>query len=146
VPALVAVLLGAACYEAAVALGALDVGPLPGDGPPGSGVVIGAAWVALVLAAGLVAVSPQRPLVWLLAPAAAALVVARFYSYDPYYAPARRRMSDGGAVDGSWVALLCVAAVFAAAAVPTRPRVGRVATVTVLLLSFATVAFEGAGH
>jgi hypothetical protein len=135
-----------ACYEAAVALGALAVGPLPGEEPAGEGVLLGLAEAALVLAAGFAAVSPRRPFVWLLAPVAAALVVARFYSFDPYYAPTLRRMSDGGVVAGRWVVFLGIAAVVAAAAVRMRPRVGAFLTVGVLVFSFVTVVFEGAGR
>jgi hypothetical protein len=145
-PLLVAVLLAAACYEAAVALGILHLGDAPGDGPPGEGVVLVAALAALVVAAGLAAFASRRRLVWLLAPAGVALVVARFYSYDPYYLPTLRRMSDDGAVSGRWVVFLCAAAATAAVAVRLRLRAGTFLTVAGTLLSFATVVFEGAGH
>jgi hypothetical protein len=140
------VLLAAACYEAAVALGILHLGDAPGDGPPGEGIVLVTALGALLVAAVVAAVLPRRRLVWLLAPAGVALVVARFYSYDPYYLPTLRRMSDGGAVDGRWVVFLCAAAVIAALAVRLRLRAGTFLTVAVSVLSFATVVFEGAGH
>jgi general stress protein CsbA len=143
---LVGVLLAAACYEGAVALGWLHLGKAPGEGPPGQGLVLVAALAALVVAAGLAAVAPRRPLVPLLAPAAAALVVARFYTYDPYYLPTLRRMSDGGAVAGRWVAFVCAAAAVAALTSRVRPRTGSFLTVAVLILCFGTVVFEGAGH
>jgi hypothetical protein len=129
--AVVAVLVGAACYEASVALRLLDVGPQPGQGPPSGGVVLVLALAALV--AGL-------------APAAAALVVARFFSFDPYYAPTLRRMSDGGAVSPAWVAFVAAAALAAGVALRTGRRSGAFLSAAVLVLSFATAVFEGAGH
>jgi hypothetical protein len=144
--AVVAVLVGAACYEASVALRLLDVGPQPGQGPPSGGVVLVLALAALVAGAALVAAAPRHPLAWLLAPAAAALVVARFFSFDPYYAPTLRRMSDGGAVSPAWVAFVAAAALAAGVALRTGRRSGAFLSAAVLVLSFATAVFEGAGH
>jgi hypothetical protein len=45
-----------------------------------------------------------------------------------------------------WVALVCAGAALAAGATRLRPRAGSFLTVAVLVLCFATVAFEGAGH
>jgi hypothetical protein len=144
---LVAVLAAAACYEAAVALGLLDVGPLPGQGPPGEEAVLLPALAALLVGTGLVIVASARPLAWLLAPAAAALVVARFFSFDPYYAPVLRRMSDGGAVSPAWVAFLAAAALTAGGLLRIGlRRSGAFLSAAILVLSFATVLFEGAGH
>jgi hypothetical protein len=140
------VLLAAAGYEAAVALGILHLGDAPGDGPPGEGIVLVTALAALLVAAVVAAVAPRRRLVWLLGPAGVALVVARFYSYDPYYLPTLRRMSDGGAVSGLWIVFLCVAAATAAVIGRLRPRPGSFLTAAVIVLGFVTVAFEGAGH
>ena len=143
---LVAVLAAAACYEAAVALGLVDVGPLPGQGPPREAAVLLPALGALLVGAVVVTLAHDRPLAWLLAPAAAALVVARFFSFDPYYAPTLRRMSDGGAVSPAWVAFVAVAALAAGIALRTGRRAGAFVSSAVLVLSFATVVFEGAGH
>jgi hypothetical protein len=144
---LVAVLAVAACYEAAVALRLLDVGPLSGQGPPGEDAVLLPALVALLVGTGLVIVASKRPLAWLLAPAAAALVVARFFSFDPYYAPVLRRMSDGGVVSPAWVAFVAADALAAGALLRLGfRRSGAFLSAAVLLLSFATVVFEGAGH
>jgi hypothetical protein len=94
----VLVVLTAAAYEAAAAFGWLSVGPEPGQAPVGNGLVLGAALLALIAGAGLCVLyaSHRRPradaLGSLIAPTAAAFVVARFYSFDPYYAPTLRRM------------------------------------------------------
>jgi hypothetical protein len=143
---LVAVLAAAACYEAAVALGLLDIGPLPGQGPPAEDAVLLPALAALLVGAGVVTVAYDRPLAWLLAPTAAALVVARFFSFDPYYAPTLRRMSDGGAVSPAWVGSVAAAALAAGIALRSGRRFGAFVSAVVLVLSFATVVFEGAGH
>jgi len=150
--AVLVVLTAAAAYEAAVAFGWLSVGPKPGEAPVGNGLVLGAALLALVAGAGLSAVyaSHRRPradaLGALIAPAAAAFVVARFYSFDPYYAPTLRRMSDDGLVAASWVYTLAGLALLAAILTRTRPRTGLGLTVLVLLMSAFTALAEGGGH
>jgi hypothetical protein len=82
----------------------------------------------------------------LLAPAAAAFVLARFYTYDPYYAPTLRRMSDDGLVADAWVYVLVGLALLAAVLVRLRPRAGLGATSLVMVLSAFTALAEGAGH
>ena len=149
---ILAVLAAATAYEAAVALGWLAVGPEPGQAPAGNGLVLGAAVLALFAGAGLCLVHAWGPgpevdaLGWLLAPAAAAFVLARFYTYDPYYAPTLRRMSDDGLVADSWVYMLVGLALLAGALVRIRPRAGLGATALVLLLSAVTALAEGGGH
>jgi hypothetical protein len=149
---ILAVLAAATAYEAAVALGWFAVGPEPGQAPSANGVVLGAAVFALVAGAGLCLVhawdrQPQvDALASLVAPAAAAFVLARFYSYDPYYAPTLRRISDDGLVPDSWVYLLVGLALLAAVLVRIRPRAGLSATALVLLLSALTALAEGSGH
>jgi hypothetical protein len=102
-----------------------------------AGVYLGLA--STVVAAGAVIVAPW----WtrLLPLAAAAFLVARFESYDAYYAPALRRMSDGGLVSPLWVWFLCAEAV----AVAFVPRAQAVAA-AVLLLIACTALLAGAGH
>jgi hypothetical protein len=149
---ILAVLAAAAAYEAAVALGWLDIGPEPGQAPPANDVVLRVAGFALLAGAGLCLVRAWAPLTQvdalalLLAPAAVAFVLARFYSYDPYYAPTLRRMSDDGLVPDSWVYLLLGLALLAAVLVRIRPRAGLGATALVLLLSAVTALAEGSGH
>jgi hypothetical protein len=151
------ILAVAACYEAAVALGMLSLGPHPGDGPRDETLVLGAAFLALAVS-GLVlpACSVSRvttrlmpgglcpvPLVSL---AAVSFVVARFYSYDPYYAPTLRRMSEGGIVPGSWIVLLGGLAAGAAWSAVRRPRLGLVLISAVCWLSAITALVMGSGH
>ena len=149
---ILAVLAAATAYQAAVALGWLAVGPDPGQAPAGNDLVLGAAVLALVAGAGLCLVHAWAPLSRvnasgsLLAPAGAAFALARFYTYDPYYAPTLRRMSDDGLVADSWVYLLVGLALLAAVLVRIRPRAGLGATALVLLLSAFTALAEGAGH
>jgi hypothetical protein len=85
---------------------------LPGEGPAGGGAVLAAALAAMLVGAAVSLVAARRgssrpsAADVLLAPGAAALVVARFYAFDPYYAPTLRRMSEDGAVPDWWVFLL----------------------------------------
>ena len=152
VTALVVLVLAAATvYEAAVALGLISIGTLPGEGPPGEGLVLSLALLALLVGSVSAVTRAKRmtdgdPLTALLAPAAAAFVVARFYTYDPYYAPTLRRMSDGGLIPAWWVFLLVVAALLASILARTRMHAGMPPTVVVLLLSALATLFAGAGH
>jgi hypothetical protein len=149
---LVAVLAAASAYETAVALGWVELGREPGAGPAGGDVVLVAALLALLagvvhcwrraVRGGGVAGLPEA----LLGPAAVAFVAARFYSYDPYYLPTLRRMSDDGVVADRWILLLVVLAVLAALVTRLRPRAGLGATATLLFVSALTAFWEDAGH
>ena len=81
-----AVLVGAAAYELALALGAGSVGPEPGDDVAGAGVIFTAALLAILAAIVLALAYATRPhaVAALLAPAAAAFLVAFAFTYDPY--------------------------------------------------------------
>lgn len=147
------VLTLAAAYEAAVALGWLSVGPLPGQAPVGNGLVFGAALLALLVGAVVFAryASLQGgpsadALQSLLGPAAAAFVVARFYSFDPYYAPTLRRFSDDGLIAKSWVYALVFLALAAPIVARPRPQIGASLTVLVLVLIAFTAFVMGLGH
>ena len=92
-------LASAAIYEAALVLGLLSGGGRPGQDPPSSDAVELAALLAM-LAGSLLAVVLGLEIrfvglqaAWL-APAGAAFVVARYYTYDSYYWPEGRRISD----------------------------------------------------
>jgi hypothetical protein len=78
--------------------------------------------------------------------ASAAFVLARFYSYDPYYAPTLRRFSEDGFVPDWWVFTLVGLAVAGALVAGARPGLGRVAGIVVPVLSALTALAEGAGH
>ena len=145
------VLLAATGYEIAIALGAFSVGPAPGQGPAGETAVLLAALLALLAGSGLSAYLAGRtdaapPAAALLAPAGSAFATVRFYTFDPYYAPALRRMSDGGMVAPGWVFCLAAAAVVVATVTMARPRPGLLATVPLLLVCALTALVEDAGH
>jgi dolichyl-phosphate-mannose--protein O-mannosyl transferase len=144
---LVAVLLGAAAYEVALALGAGTVGPEPGDNVTGAAWVSGIAVVAM-LAGALLApwIARRSPLAAaLLAPSAAAFLVGFWFTYDPYFAPSLRRYSEGN-VPAVWIALVAAAALAAGAVTYVRPRAGGVLTSAVLVLLVVTGLLAGDGH
>ncbi len=145
-------MLGAACYELAVALGLISLDPSSGEGPAGDGLVLAAALLALVVGCALTATLAARsPALsggpaMLLAPAAAAFLSARFYSYDPYYAPTLRRMSEGGLVPSGWVFFLVGVALLASVLVRLEPRAGMALTASVLPVCALTALLASAGH
>jgi hypothetical protein len=145
---LLAVLLVATAFSAALSFGAGTLGPDSGQGVRGDDAVVIAAALALVLGAALEAVYSFRPqfVAALLAPAAAAFLVAFFFNYDPYYAPALRRYSDGGLIAGSWIAFVAVAAVAAGVVTYVRPRTGAWLSAVLLFLILFTAFLVPAGH
>jgi uncharacterized membrane protein YbaN (DUF454 family) len=144
---LVGTLIAAAGYELALALGAGSPGREPGSDVAGSGVVQVIAFLAILAAAVLSPFLDWRPLpAALLAPAAAAFLVAFFFTYDPYFAPDLRRYSDGGAVAGRWIALVVIVALADGVLTRLQPRLGRVTTSLVLLVVLVTIVFAGDGH
>jgi hypothetical protein len=142
-----AVLAGATPYRAALAFGAGSVGPQPGDDVAGSGAVGAIAFVAMVVGAAVAALSTVRPqrAVALLAPAAGAYLLAFYFTYDPYYAPVRRRYSEG-AVSLGWILLVVALALVAGVTARFRPRDGSLATGAALLLVIVATALAGDGH
>jgi hypothetical protein len=144
-----AVLVAATAYEAGVALGVIGIGSLPGEGPPGSEILRGVSAVALLaaalLAAGLLALGPPAPPVSaLLAPTAAAFMVAHYYSFDPYYAPSLIRYSSGVI---SPVLIFTVAALAVAMGFLTRarPSLGLFLSAPVILACALLAWFAGIG-
>src|SRR6185312_14460196 len=113
----IAVVAAGAAYELLVALGVIGLGPQPGDAPAGATTIVPLALLSLLVTGGVLlvaAIGGRSRIAWerMVVPAAAAaaaFLVARFYSYDPYYAPDLRRMSDGGAVAGRWIAFVVAA-------------------------------------
>ena len=143
----VVVLVAAAAYELALALGAGSTAPRHGDDVSGSVLVVGLALLAMLVAALIGSFPGARP--WpaaLLAPAAAAFLVAFFFTYDPYYAPDLRRYSDGGNVAGRWIALVAVVALADGVLTRLQPRLGRVMTPAVLVVLALTTVLAGDGH
>jgi hypothetical protein len=145
---LVALLLAAAAYELALALGVSKVGPEPGEGVAGSGIVELVAIVAMMAGAivGLVGIVRPRRATPLLAPAAGLFALGMEYTYDPYYAPSQHRFSDGGAVPVWWILALLGGSGAVAAFNCRFPRLGSPLTTLTLLVWVLTTAFLGDGH
>ena len=138
--------MAAAGYELALALGAGSLGPDPGDDVAGSTFVQVVAFLAMVAAAALAPFPGVRP--WpaaLFAPAAAAYLVAFYFTYDPYYAPTLRRYSEGN-VGGWWIVVVAVIAVANGVLMRLQPPIGRYTTSAVLVLVLLTTLFAGDGH
>ena len=147
--AVVLVLLAAAAYEAAVALEWITMGSQPGDDASGQGVVTIAAFLALLT--GIVATLVSRRILrrWpatLVPIAAAAYMVAQYYTFDSYYLPSRTRFSDTGSISSVWVYGVAVAALIVALAIRRRPSVAPVLTPILLLICGGTVVAQGFGH
>jgi hypothetical protein len=147
----VAILVAAACWELAVALKWVAFGQQSGEGAPGEGIAVGVAWVAMLAALVYSAAKGLRnraaaradivmPL------AAAGLTAARFYSFDPYYAPYLRRFSDGGLVNPGWVYALAAASLIIAVLIKARVSGAVGLTAILLFLCIGTIMLEGAGH
>ena len=141
-------LLGGAAYEAALALGVTEVGPLPGEMPPGEPLVL-LAYGAL-LAGGLLFLlaactrmasdALATPLLPWIAAAAVCFAVARYYSYDAYAAPGLVRISEVSTFSGWWIFLLALGGAGAALVAWRAPRAG-LAVVGAFLWVVAIVLF-----
>jgi len=144
-PLVLAVLAVCTLHQVAVAASWIAMGPQGGDDPAGTTAAIIAALVAMVagaLALGATVRSRLAPLVPL---AAVAFVVARFYTFDSYYAPTLRRMSDGGLVAPGLIYLLIVAAFIVAALMRKWPSAAPLGA-ALLVFSALLALVESAGH
>ena len=150
--AITLVLAAAAISEGLVALGIVGLSPSTGDWDVRD-ILLVAAFFALFFGGPLFVAAAftrfadgLRPGVPFVALATGAVVVARFLSYDPYYAPYLRRMSDGGILPGWWIVVLAGAAVGAAVLSRRDLRMGLVLTGTVMFLAGPTIFVAGLGH
>ena len=147
-----AVLLAAAIFELALAIGLVGSysGRVPGEAPEGEDTV--AAVASLTMLGGsavalLHAIRPRQPwAVACFAPAAAAVMTARFYTYDPYYLPTLRRYSDEGGLPDAWILVTAAVAIAVGIATGLRPRGGSIATASMMIWLFLTFALSAAGH
>ncbi|HEY3551911.1 MAG TPA: hypothetical protein VGK69_12745 [Gaiellaceae bacterium] len=143
----VGILLAAAAYELALALGAGSLGPEPGDDVAGSTVVQVIALLTM-LAAGVLAaaytVRPRRAAA-LLAPAAAAFLVTFYFTYDPYYAPQLYRYSEGN-IAWPWIAVAAGAGLAVGGVTRLLPRLGAAASSIMVFVVFVMTIAAGDGH
>jgi hypothetical protein len=140
------VLVAGTFYEALVALGAIDLGELPGEGPPGEDWVLRVALLSMFAASAVVIFARRAPYAALLAPAAAAFMVTRFYTFDPYYLPTLLRYSTQGMFRPAFVFGVAAAAGGAALLTRARPSIGSALSVPVVLACAFTSWFLGVGH
>lgn len=144
-------LIAATVYEALVALQAIKLGSEPGAGPPGEAVAGLAAALgilgAVVVTAYLASVFPVRNVLPpLLAPAAAAYLVAYFYSFDPYYLPPLMRYADRDFVSSTFVFALAGLSLGAGLLAWVKPRLGLGLSAPLILLCGLTAWYSGVGH
>ncbi len=136
----------------AIATGILAMGNLPGEEPVGSSYIGFGFFGALICGiAGcwrfVFAEEDGRLLgAALLAPMAAAVALSGFYRFDSYYLPTLRRMSDGGMLTGTWIAVIVAIGVVTGILTLLHRRLGAILTPLVLLLCAFTTAVEGLGH
>jgi hypothetical protein len=148
----VAVLLAAAAYEAAIALEWISLGPEAGDEAPGQAVVTVSAFVAFVVGMGIGAAAalsrrPVRGWPALLIPvAAAAYLVSHYYAFDSYYLPDLRRFAEDGNIAARWVYGVAACCLGTAALIAYAPRVGVALLPFMLLVCGIFVVGEGIGH
>jgi hypothetical protein len=145
-----AALLTATVYELLVAVRAIDLGSMPGEGPPGAGIVSWLAATGLVAAAFLCAVlaRPERApaLSALLAPAAGAFLLAYFHAFDPYYLPTLIRYSERDFVPPALVYALAAAALAVGAVTLLRPRAGLALSVPTIVVCALAAFWARIGH
>jgi hypothetical protein len=153
VPVLVVLLVLAAAtvYEALVALRVIELGSLPGEGPPGGELVSFVAAIGLLAASLLSAVlagvgsaapAPSTSL----APAAAAFLLAYFYTFDSYYLPSLIRYSERDFVPPVVVFVLVGFSLAAGLVTLRRRRAGLALSVPLILACALTAFLTGAGH
>jgi hypothetical protein len=143
--AVTALLLAGAAFELALALGAAKPGPQPGDDAAGEAVVA-PVMAAAVLAGMVLAAGARDRVVAALAPAAGLLLLAGYYTYDPYYAPTLRRYSDGGAAAPSAIFIVLALTLIVGAIAVRLPRLGGPLTTAALFVCGFTAVIAGDGH
>ena len=143
-------ILVATVYEVLVALRVIELGSLPGEGPPGASIAgwlaAGGLLAAALLSAAFAWVGGGPALSAALAPAAGAFLLAYFHTFDPYYLPTLMRYSDRDFVQPALVYAL-VAAAFAAGLVTfLRRRPGLVLSVPAILACGLAAGWASIGH
>jgi hypothetical protein len=145
-----AALLGVTAYELLVAVGVIDLGSLPGEGPPGAGIVgwlAAAGLVAAALLGVLLARAQSAPaLSAFLAPAAGAFLLAYFHTFDAYYLPTLIRYSERDFVPPALVFALAAASLAAGLVAFRRRRLGLALSVPTILACALAAGWSGIGH
>lgn len=143
-------IFGATVYELLVALRVIELGTLPGEGPPGASV---AGWVAALALLGaavlcvVLAITRNAPaLAALLAPAAGAFLLSYFHTFDPYYLPPRIRYSERDFVPPEFVYVLVAAAVAVGLLTLLRRRPGLVLSAPTILACGLAAGWASIGH
>jgi hypothetical protein len=148
--AILTVLGAATLYEVCVAAGIIELGSLPGEGPPGSmavGLVAATGFLTAAASAEALAVSASpTPLAAFLAPCAAAFLVAHYYTFDAYYLPTLIRYSDRDFLPPAVVFVLAAAALVTGLTSYIRPRMGLALSGPVILACGLAAWFAGIGH
>lgn len=150
----------AAAYHLAMVLGVIGFGPR-GELPPGDGIVFGVS-VTMVVGGIVLAVSAglenselepffvtdlrRTHVLWAISLMAFAVVIARYFSPDPYYLSTHGSIADGGTVDPQTIRGLFGLTAIASIVTWLRPRTGLFLTALVLLLSAGVVSTAGYGH
>jgi hypothetical protein len=147
-----ALLLAAAAYELSLVLdlwGSYDGSPRDGF-VDAEETVASVAYLTMLVGSVVAFVHAMRPrapwAVALFAPAAAAFMTAKFYTYDPYFLPSLRRYSDDGAATAEWILGMLAASLVVGAAVRLLPRTGSIATTFILPWLLIVSLLASAGH
>jgi hypothetical protein len=145
------ILAAATVYEMLVALKVIELGSLPGEGPPGAelmGFVAAIGLLAAAVLSGLFAtIHASAPtLSALLAPAAGGFLLAHFYTFDSYYLPTLVRYAERNFIPPAVVFVLVGLSLAAGLATLHRRRAGLALSVPLILACALTAFFTGVGH
>jgi len=145
--AAVFVMAVAAGYEAAVALEWIPVGTLPGEGARFEGFFLAVGGLAMligIVVSGFLAAANRRATPGVaLGAAAAALMVAHYFTFDTYDLPSLVRYSESGSFSPAWVLTLAVVGLIASLLCLVRPTTGFVVTACVMPVCLFTLVFTG---
>lgn len=150
------VLAVGAAYQAALALQAIEPRRVPGDTPSRHGGVLLAALLAMLVVGATLpfaAISSDiarrigsSRLLLLVTVAAVAFVLARYLTFDPYYLPTLRRLSDGGMLPTWWIAAVVLLGIGTAWLARRAPRAGLMTTSGVVVFAAFTALVMSGGH
>lgn len=146
----VTLLMAGTVYQVLFALQVITLGDGPGEEPAGYHLALAAGLLGMVLGAvfgPVLAFSVSRRILSVvLAPAAAAFVTARYFTFDSYYGDDMVRFSERGPISAEWIVGLIIAAIAATWASKYWHGTGVALTSGVLLLCGCTAVFQQTGH